>query len=86
MEIQVKDKSVVVVAFPDSQEIENKDGFLENCALINSEKGLEEFGGGAYKVNRKWYDKVKAGEITDREYTEDELVNNLEMDYETDWF
>lgn len=83
--ILVKDPSVVVVTFPDSQIIEGKDGFLDNCALINSEKGLEMFGGGAYKVDKKWLEEVNAGEVADREYTEDELLDNLEMDYETDW-
>lgn len=81
----VKDPSVVVVTFPDSQIIEEKEGFLENCSLVNSEVGIETFGGSAYKVKKKWLEEVNAGNVADREYTQEELEDHLEIDYETDW-
>lgn len=81
----VKDPSVVVVTFPDSQVIEEKEGFLDNCSLINSDFGILSFGGGAYKVNKKWLEEVNAGNVADREYTPDELEELLDIDYETDW-
>ena len=83
--ILTKDPEYVVVTFPDSQIIEGKEGFLANCALINSDEGIEAFGSGAYKVDNDWLEKVNAGEVPDKEYTEDELLL-LDIDYETDWF
>lgn len=83
--ILTKDPNYEVVAFPYSQIIEGKEGFLSNCALINSDKGIETFGGGAYKVDKDWLEQVNAGEIADKEYTEEELLL-LDVDYDTDWF
>ena len=42
----------IVVEFPKSQLIEDKEGFLENVELINSDKGLELYGGDAYLVSQ----------------------------------
>lgn len=83
--ILIKDPDYVVVPFPYSQDIENKSGFLENCSLINSDQGLEKFGSAAYKVDSDWLEKVNAGEIPDKEYSEDDMLM-LDVDYETDWF
>ena len=83
--IQTKDPNSVVVTFPDSQVIEGKNGFLSNCALINSEKGIEAFGTGAYRVDTKWLEKVNSGEIENKEYSEEELLL-LDVDYNTNWF
>ena len=55
----------VVVSFPNTQGLENKDGFLENVELINSDKGVELYGFGAYLVNKEWLEKVENGEIPD---------------------
>ena len=83
--ILTKDPNYVVVTFPDSQIIEGKEGFLANCALINSEEGLEAFGGGSYRVDKDWLEQLNAGELADKEYTEEEMLL-LDVDYETDWF
>ena len=71
----------IVVEFPKSQLIEDKEGFLENVELINSDKGLELYGGGAYLVNEDWYNEVMKGNVPTREYTDEELVNGLEINY-----
>ena len=72
---------MIVVTFPESQNLCEYDGFLDNVELINSDKGIEMFGGDAYLVNEDWYNKVKAGEISSREYSTDELANGLVINY-----
>lgn len=67
----------VVVSFPNTQELENKEGFLENVELINSDKGVELYGFGAYLVNKEWLEKVKNGEIPEKKYSEKEIINGL---------
>lgn len=47
-----------VVTWPDSQELMDKEGFNENCYLINDDKGMEEFGSSAYFVNKEWLDRI----------------------------
>ena len=69
----------VVVTYPTAQEIENKEGFFENVELINSDKGIELYGAGAYLVNSEWMTKVMNGEIEDKEYTEMEMMKNLKI-------
>jgi hypothetical protein len=71
----------IVVTFPESQMLDNKDGLLENVELINSDEGIARYGGGAYLVNKEWYDKVKRGEVADREYTESELENGMTINW-----
>lgn len=71
----------IVVEFPKSQLLENKEGLLENVELINSDEGIALYGGSAYLVNEEWYDKVMRGEVADREYTEDELLNGIVINY-----
>lgn len=72
---------MIVVTFPESQNLCEYDGFLNNVELINSDKGIEMFGGDAYLVNEDWYNKVKAGEIPTKEYSTDELANGLVINY-----
>lgn len=67
----------VVVSFPNTQDLENKDGFLENVELINSDKGVELYGFGAYLVNKEWLEKVENGEIPEKEYSEEEIINGM---------
>lgn len=74
----------VVVMFPESQGITEKEGFLSNCELINSDKGLEVYGSGAYLVDEDWYRKYKNGELADKEYTDDEMLL-LDINYDEDW-
>jgi hypothetical protein len=71
----------VIVTFPKSQSLGDKKGFFENVELINSDKGIELYGGGAYLVNKEWYENVKKGNVEDVEYTDEEYENNLEINY-----
>ena len=71
----------VIVVFPQSQVIEDKEGFFDNAELINSDKGISLYGGGAYIVNEEWYNKVINNEIPTKEYTEDEMEKNLVINY-----
>lgn len=54
-----------VVTWPDSQMIPEKEGALENCALINSYHGLDIYGSSAYRVNPEWYQKLINGELNE---------------------
>ena len=54
-----------VVTWPESQIIPTKEGALENCALINSEHGIEIYGSSAYRVNPQWYQKLLSNELAD---------------------
>lgn len=71
----------VIVTFPKSQSLGDKKGFFENVELINSDKGVELYGSGAYLVNKEWYENVKKGNVEDVEYTDEEYENNLEINY-----
>jgi hypothetical protein len=51
------------------------EGFYENCSLINSERGLEEFGSSAYLVDKDWYQKIINGKISDAVYDDDTDVD-----------
>jgi hypothetical protein len=61
-----------VVCWPESQMIMNKVGFFENCRLINSIRGLEEYGSSAYLVDKDWYQKVLNGEIPETDLFDDD--------------
>jgi hypothetical protein len=53
-----------------------KEGFFQNCSLINSERGLEEYGSSAYLVDEEWFKKVEAGEIGETDiYDESEELD-----------
>jgi hypothetical protein len=53
-----------------------KEGFFQNCSLINSERGLEEYGSSAYLVDEEWFKKVEAGEIGETDiYDDDEELD-----------
>ena len=49
----------VVVTWPDSQTLMDKEGFEDNSYLINDEKGIEDFGSSAYFVDEKWLDSIE---------------------------
>ena len=68
-------KSNVIVCWPESQMLMEKEGFIENCSLINSERGLEAYGSSAYLVDEEWYEKFINGELKDstEEYDDDAL-------------
>lgn len=46
-----------VIQFPESQALQDLDGFDDNAFLVNDEKGLEIFGPSAYFVNKEWYNE-----------------------------
>lgn len=46
-----------VIRFPESQELQDLEGFDDNAFLVNDEKGLEIFGPSAYFVNKEWYNE-----------------------------
>ena len=59
------EKRYVVVEWPYSQAYFELKGFDENSELINSEKGLEDFGSSAYFVNKDF--PVPDPEIKDKD-------------------
>ena len=72
-----------VVTWPESQMISEKEGALENCALINSEHGIDIYGSSAYRVNPDWYKKLINGELNDMPQEEcDAWINGgMNVDY-----
>ncbi|MCC8119502.1 MAG: hypothetical protein LIP09_12260 [Bacteroidales bacterium] len=44
----------VIVCWPESQELMDKEGFEEYSYPITDERGLNDFGSGAYFVDKKW--------------------------------
>jgi hypothetical protein len=71
----------VIVCWPESQMIMEKEGFYENCSLINSERGLEEYGSSAYLVDKDWYQKFINGELSDADYDDDD-ADELDVCYD----
>lgn len=71
----------VIVCWPESQMIMEKEGFYENCSLINSERGLEEYGSSAYLVDKDWYQKFINGELSDAVYDDDD-ADELDVCYD----
>jgi hypothetical protein len=72
---------MIVVTFPESQTLCEYDGFLDNVELINSDRGVELYGGSAYLVDEDWYNDIKANKIAKREYTDEELENGLTINW-----
>lgn len=64
--------SYVIVCWPESQMLMGTEGFYDNCSLINSERGLEEFGCSAYLVDKDWYQKFINGELSYAVYDDDD--------------
>lgn len=46
-----------VIRYPESQDLQDLEGFDDNAFLIEDEKGLKIFGPSAYFVNKKWYNE-----------------------------
>ena len=44
----------VVVTWPDSQALMDREGFRENSYLVNDDKGMKDFGSSAYFVDEDW--------------------------------
>lgn len=62
-----------IVVWPESQMLSEYEGFLENCSLIMNEKDLKKYGGSSFVVNTDWYNKLKNGELEEKEYTDEEM-------------
>jgi hypothetical protein len=71
----------IIVEFPESQILDSKEGFFENCILISSPMGVDVHGSCAYLVNENWYNDVKSGKIADivDEYDETTIEENLDV-------
>lgn len=67
-----------IVCWPESQMLMEKEGFYDNCSLINSERGLEEYGSSAYLVDKDWYQKFINNELSDAVYDED-VMDELDI-------
>ena len=48
----------IIVAWPEIQNLETKEGFEDNACLINDEPFLTKYGTGAYFVNEEWYKNI----------------------------
>ncbi len=55
---QIISSLYVPVQWPESQSLMEKEGFLENCHLINDTTGYQQFGDSAYMVNLKWLNSL----------------------------
>lgn len=73
---------VEIVTWPDSQMVTEYDGCFENAALINSEAGLDAFGGSAYVVDSKWWKDCLDGKIPT---CNDDSGYEPETDFMIDW-
>lgn len=51
-------KRYVVIMWPESQDLMDREGFEENCHLINDDKGLGEYGSSAYFVDENWLNNL----------------------------
>ena len=76
--------SYEIVCWPESQMLMEKEGFYDNCSLINSDRGLEEFGSSAYLVDKDWYQKFINGELSDAEYNDEDIDDMLDICYDDD--
>lgn len=76
--------SYEIVCWPESQMLMEKEGFFDNCSLINSDRGLEEFGSSAYLVDKDWYQKFINGELSDAEYNDEDTDDMLDICYDDD--
>jgi hypothetical protein len=67
----------VVVTWPNSQELMDKEGFAENSYLVNDEQGLEDFGSSAYFVDEEWLDSVEDSDNQTTETSEERFVSDV---------
>ena len=71
----------IIICWPESQELMERDGFRENCSLINGERGLDIYGYSAYLVDKDWYD-----EYANAPFVEDDadMDNDEDEDYDNE--
>jgi hypothetical protein len=55
----VDDDDYVIIAWPEIQDLMNREGFNKNCCLANSTQFIEEYGSSAYFVNKKWLNSLQ---------------------------
>lgn len=67
----------IIIQWPESQEIMNKKGMENHCALINDDIGLTMFGSSAYVVDDEWFSHI--GEYEDM--SEEESENLIQTDW-----
>jgi len=48
-----------IIAWPESQNLFELQGFKENCRLVNGERGIEEYGSSAYLTDTDWLNRAK---------------------------
>lgn len=72
-------KEYIVLLFDEAQVLQDKEGFDNNAYLIEDEKGLKEFGSGAYFVNKEWYGRNMPR--TKESYLQliEDLVNDVDL-------
>lgn len=51
-------KRYVVITWPESQDLMDREGFEENCHLVNNDKGVDEYGSSAYFVDENWLNNL----------------------------
>ncbi len=56
--------SFIVVSWPESQELCEYEGYIENCTFIMG----EDIPSSSYLVNKDWYARLKSGELRQVEY------------------
>ena len=56
----------LVVEWPESQELMEYEGFMDNCTLLLSDG----FGSASCLVNKNWYGKLLSGELQKHDYQE----------------
>ena len=56
----------LVVEWPESQELMEYEGFMDNCTLLLSDG----FGSASYLVNKHWYGKLLSGQLQKTDYQE----------------
>lgn len=72
-------KEYIVLLSDEAQALQDKEGFDNNAYLIEDEKGLKEFGSGAYFVDKNWYGRNMPR--TKEQYLKliDDLVNDIDL-------
>ena len=48
----------VPIKWPEVQSLMGKEGFLDNCHLIDDSSGYKKFGDSAYMVNLRWLNSL----------------------------
>lgn len=56
----------LVVEWPESQELMEYEGFMDNCTLLLSDG----FGSASYLVNKHWYGKLLSSQLQKTDYQE----------------